>query len=272
MNKECGWRISPLSLSGGQGKTTISLLLGIYLLRLKYHILWIDADPQGTLSDYLDESGPESNYTLADVLEKVSINEAIIPTRFKNGFLISSSKRLVQTNNYLANSGLSALLLSKKIQELKAYRFDFIIIDPPPNHSHLSVTVTGATELCIIPVETTLKGVSGLLQTLDYLENYRNLGAFQGKILGIIPFRERWFGQNLAKDSQQAKINIENLAKVYGFHIMPSIIESEAYKKAITHLSLPSQFGHPELDYPLKQISSKLLEVTGKMRDYLATR
>jgi len=253
MQRQRGWRVSAFSLSGGQGKTTLSLLLGIYLIRMSYRILWIDIDPQGTLSDYLQEGEGNLEESLATALEKGDIKRAIVPTRFSNGFLIPSNERLAQTNYYLANSGMSTIILDRKLRELDELQFDFILLDPPPNQNHLNLAVIGATNLCLIPVETTAKGSSGLFQTLSYLEEYRTLGAFRGEVIGIIPFRERWFGQSMAKDSQSAKKNIAHLAELHQLKLMHSIIESEAYKKAIANLDLPSRFGHPELDYPLRE-------------------
>jgi len=253
-------RVGILSLLGGQGKTTISLLLGIQLINLGYRVLWVDVDPAGTLSDYLNE-GSDINISLADVLQKNNISSAIVTTRFSNGFLVSSSQRLSQINQYLADSGISTAILRKKLKELDSSDLDFIIIDPPPNQNHLSLCAMGATDTCIIPVETTAKGASGLFQTLGYLDDYRNLGAFNGTILGIVPFRERWFGNAMATDSKQSKQNIINISQSANLKIFPSIIESEAYKKAIVNLTVPSKFGHNELDYPLKTIASEIFNL-----------
>ncbi len=46
--------IVTLGLAGGQGKSTVALMLGRYLGRLGIPVLFVDADPQSSLTSFLD--------------------------------------------------------------------------------------------------------------------------------------------------------------------------------------------------------------------------
>src|SRR5213082_2219484 len=59
--------IAVLSQKGGTGKTTAVRTLTDVLRRVGLHVLAVDLDPQGNLSDYFDVD-PEASPTIADVL------------------------------------------------------------------------------------------------------------------------------------------------------------------------------------------------------------
>ena len=60
--------IAIASLSGGQGKTTASLMLGRLLSRQGYPTMLIDADPQHNLTTYMDLDLQGNQPTLLELL------------------------------------------------------------------------------------------------------------------------------------------------------------------------------------------------------------
>lgn len=58
------------SLSGGQGKTTVAILLGRMLAQTGQRVLMIDADPQANLTFYLGHEVQQNQPTLLEVLKK----------------------------------------------------------------------------------------------------------------------------------------------------------------------------------------------------------
>ncbi|MEM6256555.1 MAG: hypothetical protein AAF821_26915 [Cyanobacteria bacterium P01_D01_bin.156] len=80
----------------------------------------------------------------------------------------------------------------------------------------------------------------------------RAIRAFRGQVLGVLPFRDKWFGRSQATDSREA---ISAMRQVAGhIPVLPSILESERYKQAIRLGRLLSEMGHADLEYPLHQI------------------
>lgn len=108
----------------------------------------------------------------------------------------------------------------------------------------------------LIPVEANVKGMNSLIDTLEFLREQENLMAFTGKILGIVPFRDRWVGNTQTLEGRQ---NIEAMREFAGeIPILPSIRESEKFKAAIRQGKLLSDLGQTDLQYPFEQIVEKL--------------
>jgi chromosome partitioning protein len=245
------------SLSGGQGKTTTSMLLSFLLANRGYSTLLIDADPQHNLTDWVGlELEPNSPTLLECIKSSVELEDCIYPLAInENLFLIPSDDQLDNVQDYLASSGVGAMLLKKRLEPI-GKTFEFCIIDAPPQRSQICLTVIGAGDVIVIPAEASVKGYGSLIRTLDLLNNLREVGATHGQTLGIIPFRDRWIGAN---QSQESKLAIEGMKEEVGVElILPSIRESERYKQAINQQKTLAALGYPDLEYPLEILIEKI--------------
>ncbi|MEM7770147.1 MAG: ParA family protein [Cyanobacteria bacterium P01_A01_bin.37] len=137
--------------------------------------------------------------------------------------------------------------------------FDVCIIDSPPQRTQICLSVVGASDLVLIPAEASTKGVNSLLRSLELLDEMRRIRAFSGQVLGVLPFRDKWFGRAQAVDSREV---IAAMRQVAGeISLLPSILESERYKQAIRLGRLLSEMGHEELEFPLHRVI-EILEQT----------
>lgn len=258
--------ISALSLAGGQGKTTLSLFLSKQLVRSGKRILAIDADPQANLSFFLGVDLSPQSPTLLEVLKGIvepedgiyPIAESEEPT---NLFAIPADRSLAGVSEFLSSSGVGALVLRSRLQSV-AELFDYAIVDVQPSRSQIALTAVGATDLALIPAEATTKGVNSLVDTLDFLERQRKLAAFSGRILGVVPFRDRWVGARQSRDSREAIEAMKELAAQVRF--FASIQESEQFKKAIRANRTLASMGHQHLEAPFTQIVKTLEELSNE--------
>jgi chromosome partitioning protein len=243
--------ITCASLSGGQGKTTTAICLSKLLSRHNYRVLTIDADPQASLTFYLGHEVRPDSPTLLEVLKKeVAIEDGIYEID-NNLHLIPADDALDKAQDFLAGSGMSAVVLGKRLQTVNKL-FHFAIIDAPPQRSQLALTTIGASDHVIITAEASSKGVNSLLRTLELIDELQQIDAFSGSVLGVLPFRDRWTGRTQAKQSQKS---IETMREIAGdIPILPSILESEQFKRAIDQNKLPSDLEHPQLEYPFAEI------------------
>lgn len=239
------------SLSGGQGKTTTSIFLGRLLTRLKYKVLMVDADPQSSLTFYLGHEIQPNQPTLLEVLKKqVAVEDGIYDTN-ENLWLIPSDDALDNAQDYLASSGMGAVVMGKRLKEVSDL-FELCIIDAPPQRSQICLSAVGSADLLLIPAEASSKGLNSLIRTLDLVRELQEIDAFRGSILGILPFRDRWTGRTQAN---QSKKSIQGMTELAGEHvILPSILESEQYKKAIDQGSTLAELGHSQLEYPFEKV------------------
>ena len=247
---------SCVSLSGGQGKTTTSYFLSRLLAKQGKKVLAIDCDPQANLTFYLNHDVEPSQPTLLEVLTgSVKTEDGIYPTNHENLFLIPSDKGLFKVSEYLSTSGTGAFILKLRLKDVRNI-FDYVVVDVQPSRSQICLTAVGASDYILIPVESATKGVNSLIDTLEFLQEQENIMVFLGKVLGILPFRDRWVGRTQTKESKE---NIEAMGEIAGdITIFPSIIESEQFKRAIRNGVLLSEIDYGELQHPFEKIMERL--------------
>lgn len=244
--------ISCVSLSGGQGKTTVAFFLSLLLAKQGCRVLAIDCDPQANLTFYLNHEVAANQPSLLEVLTgQIATEDGIYPTRYENLFLIPADRSLFKVSEYLSSSGTGAFILKLRLKAVKDL-FDYVLIDVQPSRSQICLTAVGTANFILIPVETGTKGVNSLIDTLDFLTEQANLAAFTGKVLGVIPFRDRWVGFSQTKES---KDSVQAMKEIAGeIPILPSIRESEQFKRAMRSGQLLEEIGQPDLQYPFEKI------------------
>lgn len=256
--------ISAVSLAGGQGKSTMALFLARLLASENVPVLLIDADPQSSLTTFLRFQVEKDSPTLLEVLNKeVDIKDGIYETRYSNLYLIPSDDALDRVQDYLAGSGTGALILKRRLKSIDKL-FKYCIIDAPPQRSQICLTVIGASNGLIIPIEASVKGLQSLIRTLELIGQLKEEDEnFGGEILGIVPFRDRWVGRTRTKESQS---NIESMKHISSEWlgcdlILPSIRESEKFKQAINQGLTLYEMGHENLAYPFEVIHKKIKQM-----------
>lgn len=252
--------IAIASLSGGQGKTTTSLFLGRKLARLGYPTLMVDTDPQHNLTTYLGLSLEPQQPSLLECLKKsVPVSETIYPVEeHENLFIIPADDQLDTVQDYLANSGVGATMLLRRLEPI-AKAFKVCIIDSPPQRSQICLSVIGGADLLIIPAEASVKGYGSLARTLDLLHSMREVKATNAQVSGVLPFRDRWIGNTQTLESREA---IEAMRSEVGTDlILPSIRESERYKQAINKKKMLTDLGYEDLEYPFSVLVAKVQQI-----------
>jgi len=257
-----------LGLAGGQGKSTVALMLGRYLGRLGIPVLFVDCDPQSSLTSFLGVQVQPDTPTLLEVLtqpeEKTKILDAIAPVpdvklgdrtiNNTNLFLIPSDDGLESANYKLASSGLSLFILRNRLQPIVS-NFGVAIVDPPPERSHLAQTSLGAGDRWVIPAESNVKGVQSLLRTMELIKEFKAALPY-GELLGVVPFRARWTGLH---PTNATKTSIDTMRQLVGSELMlPHILESDVFKNAINQRVAPTDLGQPNLEYAIDILAQRL--------------
>lgn len=271
-----------LGLAGGQGKTTVGMMVGRMLARSGITVLMVDADPQASLTAFLGVEPAEDRPTLLEVLmqpeKKVPLYSAIVPIARSEGlYLIPANDQLENANHHLAALGMSLTLLRNRLyqvgeklesSERVAHNFGLIIIDPPPERSHLALTALGAGNMWTIPAEANIKGVQSLKRTMQLVETYQPMLP-SAQLIGVMPFRARWVGLNPTNTTKQSIQVMESLAGAK--KILPHLLESDVYKRAINEQVLPRDLGHPELEYPLWALIERIKPAMGEAAKWIET-
>ena len=258
--------ISSVSLSGGQGKSTLILFLAKKLAEQGHSVLVVDADPQHSLSTYLDREIEADQPSLLEFLQGGKPEECIVSLEeVEDLYLIPADDGLESANQYLATSGFGALVLRNRLQTV-GEDFAICLIDSPPQKSQLCKTVIGAADRIIIPAEVTAKGLGSLQRTIKAIDELKTSGVISCELLGVLPFRDRWFGYNRSKEGQDC---IAAMIEMVGEEqLLPPLRESEQFKKAINRQTTLEALGKEELAYPFTVLAEKVVvEISQKVKN-----
>ena len=245
-----------LSLAGGQGKTTTATLLGKHLAAAGHTVLVVDGDPQSNLTTFLGHEVASNEPTLLEVIKAtVELEDAIYETAIPNLYLVPSDDGLDNAQEYLSTTGMGAMVLNRRLSAGSG-TFDICLIDSPPQRSQICKSIIGAADHIVIPCESTVKGFGSLVRTLEAVNELKDLGASKAELMGVIPFRDRWVGATQTKESRSV---IEEMCKEVGEAlVLPSIRESEQFKKAISQQSTLAALGVPDLAYPFDVLVERI--------------
>jgi len=162
--------LSVVNHKGGVGKTTTVVNLAHALIRLgktskeNYTVLVIDSDPQSnaTMTLFPSSHNYDKAPTLADVYgeHRLHIRQVVVKTDIDNLYLAPSSIDLFDVEPVLTSSGLGVEALRIALSDGTLLspaddgpRFDFIIIDTPPNLGIFMLNSLLVSHYYLIPVE-----------------------------------------------------------------------------------------------------------------------
>jgi chromosome partitioning protein len=203
---------------GGVGKTTSAINLAGALAEDGYRILCVDMDPQANLTVGLGINLNTVERSMADVLSdgRSTMDEVILATETSGIDVAPAHIDLASTEGEMFTMlGRESVL--RDALEPTVGRFDFVLIDCPPNLGLLTVNGLVASDSVIIPVQTqfyAMKGLNNLVKVINTirLKLNRNL-----RILGLLP--TFYDGRtNLARDM------LDELRSVGDHHIFSSVV------------------------------------------------
>ena len=174
--------VAIINQKGGCGKTTTAINLGACLAYLKKRILVVDLDPQAHATLGFGINPGEYSRSIYDLLisdeKDAGLMGDVIMSITDNLDLIPSDVMLSAAEPILLQRENREYYLSKTLDALND-RYDFILIDCPPNIGILTFNALHACTEAIIPMESglfALHGLAKLLETVDIINLKRASG------------------------------------------------------------------------------------------------
>lgn len=166
---------------GGVGKTTTVLNLGHALMMFGKKVLMIDIDPQAHLTKCF---GKECSF--ADSVGSVLLGENDIDASDNMMSLVMSCHEIANVSARLDPvSGVFAL--SRALKKM-GNKYDYVLIDCPPNLSLLTYNALVASSNILIPVTAEYLPINGLAQMVMAVENLKDYNV-STEILGVLAVR-----------------------------------------------------------------------------------
>jgi chromosome partitioning protein len=219
--------VSVINYKGGVGKTTLTANLGAELAFRGFKVLLLDLDPQASLTfsfvqpDYWQRNLAKdktikkwyesfAEQRSLDLASIVISPRVVIPALGKNNGaldLIPSDLGLINVDLELATELSGATLTQAKIKYLRVHRrladelakpsfkkYDFILIDCPPNFNIVTKTAIVASDFLLIPAKAdylSTLGIDYLRRSLDQLvtdyNDYAQLRSGSEEVEAISP-------------------------------------------------------------------------------------
>ncbi|MFZ5863383.1 MAG: AAA family ATPase [Nitrospirota bacterium] len=165
--------IAVVNQKGGCGKTTTAINLAACLAAQSRNVLLIDLDPQAHATLGLSIKPEEAERGMYEVLVGEASLEEVINQVLPNLSLAPSNIALSAIEQFLAGTPERERQLAARLAAL-GDRFDYVLIDCPPNVGLLTFNALIACQEALVPVETSffsLQGVVKLSETIKLISD-----------------------------------------------------------------------------------------------------
>src|SRR3954453_2343287 len=181
--------IAVVNQKGGVAKTTTTIHLGVALSQLGKKVLLVDLDAQGHLAEGFGIVADKLEHEMSDVFEgSKNIKDIIMPDIRPNLDIAPSNVRLADMELTLVNMRFREVKLKRALEPV-ASRYDYILLDCPPNLGLFTINALIAANKVLIPMSThfwSMLGVSRLLASIQSIRQEANPAL---TLLGILPTR-----------------------------------------------------------------------------------
>lgn len=193
-------------MSGGVGKTTLTMNISHHLSELGVSTLSIDMDPQASLTTFLGFNPFELEQTIYQSLMSSDVPLSIEKSKWHS--FVPANLHLAQAELLLTAEFRREYRLADALKRVSE-RYEAVVIDGPPSLGLLSINCLVAADYLIVPLSTNYKAVEATMGLLRVSIELAQKVNPELKVLGLVPtmFDKR------TSSSQRAKDAIHEIAK-----------------------------------------------------------
>ena len=188
------------NMSGGVGKTTLTMNIAHHLSNLDVPTLAVDMDPQASLTTFLGANPFDLEQTIYQSLMSSDVPLPIEESNWYN--FVPSNLHLAQAEMLLTAEFRREYRLADALNHISD-SYEAVVIDGPPSLGLLSINCLVAANYLIVPLSTNYKAVEatmGLLRVSIELAQKVNPKL---RVLGLVPtmFDTRTSSSRRAKEA-----------------------------------------------------------------------
>ena len=228
---------------GGTGKSSTAHALSAGLISRGHRVLVCDLDAQGNISQSMRAN--TSGKGLFEALSGESISDLIQTT--EQGNILASSQRLTVADKTFVEFGME-YLLSEALAQVSD-KYDYIILDCPPQLGVITANALVASTDLIIPITSDMYAMSGLSLLLDNIERVKKRANPRLRIDGILltKYSNRSVLSRDLKEAIETKAS-EMGTKVYNTTIREGVSVREAQAQRMNIFEYAPE-SNPAKDY-----------------------
>lgn len=184
-------KIGIINHKGGVGKSTLTGNLGAFLNKNKKKVMLIDMDPQASLTTALGFKSDNIDRNIAEMMANIIENKTFdirdyILRNEEDILLIPSGQELTKIELLLHQEIGREYILKKALEQLNDFDFDFILVDPPPFISLITVNILSYIDKALIPISPDFLSYKAFDILSESLNNIKNKTNSQLEIIGIV--------------------------------------------------------------------------------------
>lgn len=171
---------------GGAGKSTLTMNLGGALAEKGQDTLLIDLDPQSNLTSIFLDNTQSISLTISDLIfNNTDAIDVVRETKMANLSILPANSDLQSIDSRLAGDDDAQFFLLEELEPIKE-KYQYILIDCPPNLGKATRMALVASDYVIIPIQCQDWAVRGCQQVITYIQRVKRRANPKLKLLGIL--------------------------------------------------------------------------------------
>ncbi len=220
--------IAILNSKGGVGKTTLAVTLAAGLAGAGCRTVLVDTDPQGNVAKWFGMPEEGGIYDLLIKERPASELLRLVPVAQWWPGKTSGALAILPGNFRTTTAGVTLALNQTPADALRRglaplAGVDFVILDTAPTVTELMANIFAAADYAILPTETRVLSVNGVIKTMDRIEAVLDQVALC--VLGIQPTKH-------AGRQVECQENLKTLGELYDGLVWPPVTERAAWSEA----------------------------------------